>query len=88
MVETVSMGEQHEDGSWTERDVCRELCIRFEPKAEGGFVGFDLITGSPRHECFRRGPGGGGGGSGDRAPRAPAPQPSDATSAARDEPRD
>ena len=65
-------------GQVSDDEVTVRLHINFEPKAEGGYVGFDLISGSKYHECF--GPRDwGGGGSGDRSPKPSAPPSPDAT---------
>jgi hypothetical protein len=85
-VETVPWSEELADGTWFERDIRETLRIRFQRKAEGGYVGFDLITGTPYHECFRDDSGGGG--SGDRAPRPSTPPPADEKRVERELPRD
>lgn len=68
-------------GQLSDDEVTVRLHIKFEPKAEGGYVGFDLISGSKHHECFR--PRDWGGGSGDRAPKPSAPLSPDTTVAER-----
>ncbi len=73
-------------GQVSDDEVTVRLHINFEPKAEGGYVGFDLISGSKYHECF--GPRDwGGGGSGDRSPKPSAPPSPDATFSERKPPQ-